>query len=483
MFVSFLFRTRMYVRISSRSVKFLAIENEELISVALLNLNLHFPALFSSSFLLFFPFLSSVLFYFLVCLPLGEKPPVKAYLTGAALLSPVPPLPMTAATIGPGTALKNVPALRTAVSAVKVSSLPKPVPVPTKVKAPSPTVRVTPPTSPMIATIPPPVVPLISLEIITEESDAAAADSAHTDSSTEPLHVESVQSNSTNTQDPASASTVTSREARKTLPLPLPLPLTPVTGALTPSRTHPQPQWAKSDFLNSDKTLPPNPHGIAFEESNLSSVAVLWPLDSHTLPSDLCEGAEERFEIPWGKNPEEESVPECAEKELNTVGKEIEKEMEKETGKDKGIEIEKTKDKDRNRDGDGDVVSSSTGSLSSTRHLSLPLFSSKDRDLDIELRSSSLRSLRASDELKIVRTYSRTQSLLILGSESLDEKLRRRLSAVEFPIGKIGIKNKGKEKQSDKEKEKGKDRVEARDKEKEIEEILKERLVGVRGSR
>jgi hypothetical protein len=194
---------------------------------------------------------------------------------------------------------------------------------------------------------------------------------------------------------------------------------------------------------------------------------VLWPLDAHILPSDLCDpvgGAEERFEIPWGKKPEEESVPEFAESQLNS-------------GKDK----ETDKDNDR----DDDATAGSSGTLSTTRHLSFPLYSSKERDRDLEpgFLSSSQRSLRDSDELKTVRTYSRTQSLLVLGSESLDEKLRRRLSAVEFPIGKIVTKSKGKEKLSEKEKGKGKDKVEVRDKEKEIEDILKERLIGVRGSR
>jgi hypothetical protein len=312
----------------------------------------------------------------------------------------------------------------------------------------------------MIATIPPPAVPSISLGIITEESDVAATDSAPSDSGTEPS--ESVQSDSAHAQEIASMVN-TSDGKSKALPLPLSLP--PVTGALTPSQTHTEPLCAKSDILKSDTTLPPDPYGTAFEGSSLSSVAVLWPLDAHILPSDLCDpvgGAEERFEIPWGKKPEEESIPEFAESRLNS-GKETEK------------------DKER----DDDAAAGSTGTLSTTRHLSFPLYSSKERDRDLEpgFRSSSQRSLRDSDELKTVRTYSRTQSLLVLGSESLDEKLRRRLSAVEFPTGKIVTKSKEKEKLSEKEKGKGKDKVEARDREKEIEDILKERLIGVRGSR
>jgi hypothetical protein len=311
----------------------------------------------------------------------------------------------------------------------------------------------------MIATIPPPTVPLISLGIITEETDVAATDNAHSDSGTEPL--ESVLSDLAHAQETASMAD-TEEGTSKVLPLPLP----PVTGELSPSQTRTQPLWAKDYFLKSDATLPPNPYGTAFEESSLSSVAVHWPLDAHILPSDLCDPvgvAEERFEVPWGKKTEEESVPECAESELNSSGKD--------------------KETDKDRDDDDDAAPGSTGALSTTRHLSFPLYSSKERDRDTEpeFRSSSQRSLRDSDELKTVRTYSRTQSLLILGSESLDEKLRRRLSAVEFPIGKIAAKNKGKEKLS--EKVKGKERVEVRDKEKEIEDILKERLVGVRGSR
>ena len=67
----------------------------------------------------------------------GEMPPIRAYLTGAALLSSVPPFLITGAAAGGSIAAssasvkspKIVPALKTVVRAVKASSLPKPAPL------------------------------------------------------------------------------------------------------------------------------------------------------------------------------------------------------------------------------------------------------------------------------------------------------------------------------------------------------------------
>ena len=80
----------------------------------------------------------------------GEMPPIKAYLTGAALLSSVPPFLITSATAGGSVATssasvkspKIVPALKTVVRAVKASSLPKPAPITIlKSKVPNETTR------------------------------------------------------------------------------------------------------------------------------------------------------------------------------------------------------------------------------------------------------------------------------------------------------------------------------------------------------
>ena len=411
---------------------------------------------------------------------------MKAYLTGAALLSPVPPSPMTAASIGPGSALKNIPALRTAMSVVKASSLPKPIPTASKVKSPSPPVKVSPPTSPSIATSPPPAVPAISLGVVPKDTDAVRADSARSDGSTE--LVGSARSDTSPSQETClsqsqgqgqgqsqSHNVHTSEKESTALP-------PPTAGSTVLSLTHAQPPLENTESLNADTVLPPRPYSAEFKESSAPPAAVFWPLESSISPSHLTGsvgGKEERFEVPWGKQIEEGV-------EVTGVGGKVIVEVGGGGGGNAvevGVDVPVLADNETNstvKDKEDDVIPANTSSLcATTRHLSYPLFSLKDRELD--LRSVSQRSLPESEDLQTIRTYSRTQSLRILGSESLDEKLRKRLSAIEFPVGKVVAKNKGKEKLS--EKEKGKDGAVRRDKEKEIEEILKERLLGVRGSR
>lgn len=395
----------------------------------------------------------------------GEMPPIKAYLTGAALLSSVPPFLITSASAGGSIATssasvkspKIVPALKTVVRAVKASSLPKPAPIVIlKPKIPNETIRnkATPPTSTYA-----PYLPLQSTISTPLNRNGKVKTLSISDTST-------------------STSTISPIELIQPMNVMANKHNTPVDSIKEENDLMTVGRLARfSDTQHSPSSLPLSTSSSSIFDTKESEIVII-----KNLKTDMMASLElEKIKVEKEKEKENENVKKSDEKDANceisdaeisnnlfiknnnglnsslstTNSTKMFLENEIEIGSDYGSMI-CDKDMDNNNNNYDNNNSNNNDKNNNSQK-------------SINLNDSN-------DAFESARPSVRSSSFRVLGSESLDEKFKRRLSESNVLEANLHQKkiNLGKNKP------KHKDKNEA---DKEFEKNLLDRLAGVRGSR
>jgi hypothetical protein len=403
----------------------------------------------------------------------GEMPPIKAYLTGAALLSSVPPFLITGAAAGGSIVSssasvkspKIVPALKTVVRAVKASSLPKPAP------------------------LVPVIIPKNKLLNDTTRNKAPPSASTYAPYIPTQSTISTPISRNGKVQFPSLTNTSTTSPTEPVLSL----------NAVANKTNSPAISIKEgSDIpgvsrlaLCADTQHCPSP---------LPSSPLPFPLPTSTSTSSIFDTKES--EIIIKKNLKTDMMAE-----IEIEKKKEEKEKEKE--KDKVLEkIKEEKDSfceifDGSKSGSlftkSNDLNSSLSTTNSTKMLSENEIESENESIicekdDKDLNNNRNNSMSFSDSnndnnnnsqkstnenidtFELTRPSIRSSSFRILGSETLNEKFKRRLS--ESNVLDESLQQKKIEFLKNKPKNKDKNDVEN-----EFEKNLRDRLVGVRGSR